>query len=123
VLRQLELARELATAPSRNLPVVFTPDGMVSAFVPALMAAFNGKTVLEGASPIGKRLGEKVFDAKLCLYDPMMFAPHSRPCDDEAFQPADAAHRKRRGTFSLRSANGWAGQNQAPAVETGDEAG
>jgi PmbA protein len=85
VLRQLELAKNIASAPSRQLPVIFTPDGLVSAFVPALMAAFNGKIVMEGASPLGKRLGEKVFDARLSLYDDptVDFASRSRPCDDE----------------------------------------
>jgi PmbA protein len=85
VLQQLDLAKNLASAPSRLMPVIFTPDGAVSAFIPALMSAFSGKTVLEGASPIGKRLGEMVFDAKLSLFDdPMVdYGPRSRPCDDE----------------------------------------
>jgi PmbA protein len=85
VLRQLELCRELAAAPTRNLPVIFTPDGALSALMPSLMSAFNGKIVLEGASPIGKRLGENVFDPKLSVFDDptIEFAPHSRPCDDE----------------------------------------
>ncbi len=49
------------------------------------MAAFNGKTVLEGASPIGNRLGQPVFDEKLWLWDDATIAyrPESRPCDDE----------------------------------------
>jgi len=85
VLRQLELARNLATIPTRPLPVIFTPDGVLSAFIPALMSAFNGKVVLQGASPIGKRIGEKLFDAKISLYDDptIEYAPNSRPCDDE----------------------------------------
>jgi PmbA protein len=85
VLRQLELAKNTASAPSRQLPVIFTPDGVVSAFIPALMAAFSGKIVLEGASPLGKRLGEKVFAAGFSLFDDptLDFAPRSRPCDDE----------------------------------------
>ena len=85
VLRQLELAKELASAPTRTLPVVFTPDGMASALVMPLMAAFNGKTVLEGASPIGNKLGQPVFDKKLSLSDDatVAYRPGSRPCDDE----------------------------------------
>jgi PmbA protein len=49
------------------------------------MAAFNGKTVLEGASPIGHRLGQPVFDPKLWLWDDptIAYRPGSRPCDDE----------------------------------------
>jgi PmbA protein len=85
VIQQLELARNQASIPTRQLPVIFTPRGVASAIIPSLMMAFNGKTVLEGASPIGKRLGEKVFDPKLWLWDDptLAYRPHSRPCDDE----------------------------------------
>ena len=85
VLRQLEQARNTASVKSWELPVIFTPDGVVSAFLPALMAALSGKTVLEGASPLGKKLGEKVLDAQFSLYDDptVDYAPHSRPCDAE----------------------------------------
>jgi PmbA protein len=85
VLRQLDLAKNQASAPTRQLPVIFTPDGVASALISPLMAAFNGKTVLEGASPIGKRLGEQVFDNKLSIWDDptIAYRPHSRPCDDE----------------------------------------
>lgn len=85
VLRQLELAKNRASAPSRQLPVVFTPNGVASALIMPLMVAFNGKTVLEGASPIGNRLGQKVFDDKLWLWDDptIIYRPGSRPCDDE----------------------------------------
>jgi len=85
VLQQLELARNQASVPTKTLPVIFTPKGVASALILPLMAAFNGKTVLEGASPIGTRLGELVFDKKLWLWDDPMVAyrPSSRPCDDE----------------------------------------
>jgi len=85
VLQQLELAKNRASAPSQSLPVVFTPNGAASALILPLMAAFNGKTVLEGASPIGNRLGQPVFDKKLWLWDDptVAYRPGSRPCDDE----------------------------------------
>ncbi len=85
VLRQLELAQNQAPAGNGQMPVIFTPDGVVSAFLPALMSAFSGKTVLEGASPLAAKLGEKLFEAGLSLYDDptIEFAPRSRPCDDE----------------------------------------
>ncbi len=85
VLRQLEWARERASAPSRPLPVIFTPNGVMSALIPPLMVAFNGKIVLEGASPIGSSLGKPVFDKRLCLWDDATIAyrPGSRPFDDE----------------------------------------
>lgn len=85
VLRQLDLAKNQATVPTKSLPVVFTPEGVASALLSPLMAAFNGKTVLEGASPIGSKLGERVFDDKLSLFDDptLPYRPHSHPCDDE----------------------------------------
>jgi PmbA protein len=85
IIRQLELARNLATAPSRKLPVIFTPNGVTSAMLGPLAAAFNGKTVLQGASPIGNRRGEMVFDKKLSLFDDptIAYQPQSRPADDE----------------------------------------
>ncbi len=85
VLQQLELAKNRASVSSQSLPVVFTPHGVASALIPPLMAAFNGKTVLEGASPIGNKVGNQVFDKKLWLWDDptIAYRPESRPCDDE----------------------------------------
>ncbi len=85
VLQQLELAKNRASVPSKPLPVIFTPDGVASALIMPLMAAFNGKTVLEGASPVGNKLGQPVFDPKFWLDDDptIAYRPSSRPCDDE----------------------------------------
>ncbi|MFC1958442.1 TldD/PmbA family protein [Chloroflexota bacterium] len=85
VLEQLELAKNQASVPTRSLPVVFTPHGVASALVMPLMAAFNGKIVLEGASPLGSKLGQRVFDEKLQLRDDptIAYCPASSPCDDE----------------------------------------
>ncbi len=85
VIQQLELARNQASVPGRLLPVIFTPRGVASALIAPLVAAFNGRTVLQGASPIGNKLGQSVFDKKLSLWDDATIAyrPHSRPCDDE----------------------------------------
>jgi PmbA protein len=85
VRRQLDWARTQASVPTGKLPVIFTPDGVASALIAPLMAAFNGKIVLEGASPLGNKIGQKVFDQKLYLYDDttIAFRPGSRPFDDE----------------------------------------
>jgi PmbA protein len=100
VLQQLELAKNRASAPSRQLPVVFTPNGVAHLMLP-LMAAFNGKTVLEGASPIGNRLGQPVFDDKLWLRDDptVNYSPASRPCDDEGV-PSQRTPLVERGTVT-----------------------
>jgi PmbA protein len=85
VKTHLRLARRQAKIATHPMSVIFTPDGVASALILPLMSAFNGKTVLEGASPISKRLGKKVFDSKFSLADDptIPFRPGSRPCDDE----------------------------------------
>jgi PmbA protein len=85
VLAQLEMAEQQASVPGKSLPVIFTPMGIASALILPLISAFNGKTVLEGASPLGNKSGQQVFDRKLRLRDdPMIdYRPASRPCDDE----------------------------------------
>ncbi len=85
VLQQLELARNRASVATKPLPVIFTPNGVASTLILPLMTAFNGKTILEGASPIGNKLGQAVFDEKLYLWDDptIAYRPESRPCDDE----------------------------------------
>ena len=85
VLQQLELAKNRASIPTKSVPVIFTPMGVACALIPPLMTAFNGKIVLEGASPIGSKIGQPVFDEKLWLWDDptLAYRPESRPCDDE----------------------------------------
>jgi len=85
-IRQLELAKHMAKVTSKPMSVIFAPDGVTGSLVLPLIPAFNGKTVLEGASPIGKKLGEIVFDKNLTICDnPMVpYNTASRPCDDEA---------------------------------------
>ncbi len=85
VRQQLDLAKNRAKAPTRQLPVVFTPNGVGSALILPLMSALNGKMVLEGASPVGDKVGKTVFDKTFTLHDDptVAYRPGSRPCDDE----------------------------------------
>jgi len=85
VIEQLELAKRTASVSTGKLPVVFTPKGVRSAFITPLALAFNGKMVLEGASPLVGKRGERLFDERLSLWDDatIHYRPASRPCDDE----------------------------------------
>jgi PmbA protein len=85
VLRQLDLAKEKAKSPTKTLPVIFTPNGVASALVLPLVSAFNGKVVLEGASPLGDKAGQTFFDKNFSLCDDptVAYRPTTRPCDDE----------------------------------------
>ena len=85
VVGQLELAKRKAAVSTKPLPVIFTPHGVASAFLSPIALAFNGKTVLEGASPLKERLGDLVFDTELTLWDDatLDYCLASSPCDDE----------------------------------------
>lgn len=84
-LRQLELARETAAISTGEYPVVFTPHGVGGVLLPPILVALSGKTVLQGASPLGGRLGQQVFDPQITLTDDatIPYCPGSSPCDGE----------------------------------------
>ena len=82
---QLELSRNIVPAPVGQPPVVFTPRGFAGAILSPLLSAFNGKTILQGASPLVGKVGERLVDERFSLWDVPTFpyAPASRMCDDE----------------------------------------
>jgi len=85
VIWQLEMAKKKAAVSTKLLPIIFTPNGVASALLSPLVLAFNGKTVLEGASPLKDKLGEQVFDKNLSLWDDatIAYGVGSYPFDDE----------------------------------------
>ncbi len=84
-ITQLELARVNAVTCPGVLPAVFKPWGVASALISPLISAFNGKVVYNGASPLGDKLGSRVFADKISLWDDasIPYAVGSAPCDDE----------------------------------------
>ena len=85
VIRQLELAMETADAPSGEMPVLFSPRGVASAFIGPLATALNGRTVLQGASPLQGKLGQQLLDQRISIWDDptVPLRPGSRGVDDE----------------------------------------
>jgi PmbA protein len=84
-LQQLDWGLAIAPSVTGRLPVIFTPQGVASALLAPLLSAFNGRTVWLGGSPIGQRLGERVYDERISIWDdgtiPML--PGSSYTDDE----------------------------------------
>ena len=101
ILRRLRNSRNIVDAPSgQDLPVVFSPVGFVSTFLPPMLSGFNGKNVATGSSPLIDRWGEKVLDERISLCDdpthPM--TPQTHPIDDEGI-PARRIDFIRNGTI------------------------
>ncbi|MCL6429367.1 MAG: TldD/PmbA family protein [Anaerolineae bacterium] len=85
VLEKLDLAEEIAPIRTASLPVIFTPKGVYMTLLAPLQAALNGKLVLQGASPLAGRLGERVFDPGFSVFDDgrVPGQPTSAPMDGE----------------------------------------
>ena len=81
---RLDPALRVVAPPEGALPVVFTPAGLSALMLPVTQA-LSGKAVLQGISPLGAKLGERVFDSDFSLSDDALLAgrPASRPIDDE----------------------------------------
>jgi PmbA protein len=85
IQHQVDISRDIVPAPVGQVPVVFTPRGLAGAILSPLMSGFNGKTVLQGASPLVGKLGERMLDERFSIRDEpdLPYAPGSRMCDDE----------------------------------------
>ena len=84
-ISQLELAKRMASISTGRMPVILTPKGVINALGTPLALAVNGKMVLEGASPLGGKIGQQLFDKRLTVWDDptVAYLPASRPCDGE----------------------------------------
>jgi PmbA protein len=84
VVTRMERAGRVVGPPEGRLPVLFTPNGAEAVLLP-LRQALSGKTVLQGVSPLGGRLGETMFDAALSITDDPLLGGRlgARPVDDE----------------------------------------
>ena len=83
--RQLTWAQNLVAAPVGEIPVIFTPMGLAGVMLGPLLAGFNGKAVLQGSSPLVGKLGERLLDPRITIWDDptLPYVPGSRACDDE----------------------------------------
>ncbi|MGQ9626757.1 MAG: TldD/PmbA family protein [Anaerolineae bacterium] len=84
-LEKIRLAERIVSPPVGQVPVIFTPKGAIGTLFESLEMALNGKLVWQGASPLKDRLGEKVFDERISIYDDGQVegAVPSVPFDDE----------------------------------------
>ena len=84
IVTQVERGERVVEPPEGKLPVLFTPAGSGCIFLP-LRQALSGKTVLQGVSPLGEKLGQRLFDPAFDLVDDPLLDDRlaSRPADDE----------------------------------------
>jgi len=84
IIEKFRLAERMTKIKSKEMPVIFTPEGLDVLILP-LKLGFNGKNIVLGSSPLVGKLGNKVFDSKLNITDnPLIdYAPESGIYDGE----------------------------------------
>ena len=89
IARRIEQGERIVEPPEGKLPVLFTPHGSAALLLP-LHQALSGKTVLQGISPLGGKLGEALFDPAFEVADEPLLSNRvgSRPADDEGMPSA-----------------------------------
>jgi PmbA protein len=84
MVQKLEMAKNLTTIRSGNMPVLFSPSGSLALVIP-IGEGLDGKNAYKGISPMANRVGEKIFDEKLSIEDDGTLdgKADSAPYDDE----------------------------------------
>ncbi|MGB3651856.1 MAG: TldD/PmbA family protein [Rivularia sp. (in: cyanobacteria)] len=82
IIQRLNWAQSNVAAPNNRIPVLFTSKA-ADMLWGTIIAALNGKRVLEGSSPWGERIGKPVVSPHLTLYQDPTAGPYSCPFDDE----------------------------------------
>jgi len=68
ILKKVSLARKTAPFPTQKTMVIFTSEALPN-LISALELGTNGKRVQKGSSPLTGRLGEKILDSRLNIFD------------------------------------------------------
>lgn len=65
---KLKMAQDIVPLRSGRMPVLFSPPGALVLTYP-LMLGLNGKSVVQGISPLAGRIGERIFDEGITIAD------------------------------------------------------
>jgi PmbA protein len=92
IQRRVDWAARGAEPLSGSLPVCFTPSGSTALLLP-LHLACQGKSVLQGISPLADKVGTPAFGTAFSLFDEPLLDGRSgsRPMDDEGVPSAPLA--------------------------------
>jgi len=84
LLKMYNCSKEVATLSSGKYPVIFLPECMYT-LMWRLKSATNGRNIYLGNSPLGDRLGEKIFAEQMTISDDPLDDrfPGARSFDDE----------------------------------------
>ena len=95
MLYDLRLAEKEVDVSTASYPVVFTSKA-VGTLLSTFESGCNGKLVQKGVSPLTGKLGEKIMDERISIYDDptIDYADGSYACDDEGVAARRTGWRK-----------------------------
>jgi PmbA protein len=83
-IEYFHMAEKIAPVESGEMPVIFTPNGLIALLL-SIGLAVDGKNVFLGASPLRDKLGQPVADPRLTIIDDpfVEFGPNTSAFDNE----------------------------------------
>lgn len=83
-IEYFRMAEQIAPVESDEMPVIFTPKGLIALLL-SLVLAVDGKNVLLGASPLRDKLGQQIASSSLTIVDnPLIdYGPRTGAFDNE----------------------------------------
>ena len=83
-IEYFRMAEQIAPVESGELPVIFTPSGLIALLL-SLGLAIDGKNVYLGASPLRDKLGQQIASPSLTVVDDpfIEYGPNTSAFDDE----------------------------------------
>ena len=82
ILQKIRWAEQNASISSQQIPILFTPEGMMT-FWETISEALNGKQILDQSSPWSDALGKQVATSNLTITQQPNLKPYDCPFDDE----------------------------------------
>ena len=84
IIQKIEMALKIQKFPSGKATVILTPKAFAH-IISIVKGGFNAKSVWKGISPFADKIGKKIFNENLSLYDDPLKkdSPFSFPFDDE----------------------------------------
>ncbi len=83
LLQKYQQAEQSASIKSGSFPVLFTPRAVASTIANLFDTILSGQAVVQKASPLADKIGEKLFDERLTLFEEPSIGPSACAFDDE----------------------------------------
>lgn len=86
ILEKLNFSKNNVSIDTKKYTVIFTQNAVSSIFASIFSVLFNGKVIQQGISPLGEKLGQKLFDENLSFIEDPSIGTSKTAFDDEGIK-------------------------------------